>query len=88
MAVYVAYGRVTYEHPGKHGTKDIKVEFAGKAPTHAETLAILWGLFHAEDRYDEEWHEGRAMLKRFVDAVYDARTFADAKEIISRSALR
>lgn len=81
---YDVWGRVTFVHPGKHGKRDLRVELGSIAPTLAETLAMLWGHFKAEDRYDAAWHEGRGMFKRLVDEIYAARTWAEARRVVEK----
>lgn len=80
------WGRVVFVHPGKHGDRDLRSEIDGVAPSHAEMLALLWGIFWAEDRYDEPWQEGRAMLKKLVDEIYAAPSWAEARPIVERAA--
>ena len=81
-----AWGRVGFVHPGKHGVNDLRVEFGASAPTLAETLALVWGHFRAEDRYGAEHHRGRAMYKELIDDIYAAATWADALKVVERCA--
>jgi hypothetical protein len=79
------YGRVSYLWPGKHGDGDIRVEFCGKAPSHAEFLTIAWGLARSEDRYSAEHECGRWWLKQLLDEIWKAGTWTEAKPIIERA---
>lgn len=81
-----AFGRVYYLWPGKHGDGDLRVNFNDAAPSHAELLAILWGILRAEDRYDEPWQDGRAMLWRLAEEIYAAPSWAEARLVIERAA--
>lgn len=84
MKRYPAWGRVSFIHPGKHGMNDLRVEFNGSAPTLAEMLTLVWGHFRAEDRYADPHQEGRGMLKRLIDELYRARTWAEARPTVER----
>jgi hypothetical protein len=83
--VIASYGRVNILHPGKHGPKDYRVEFCQAAPSHAEFLAIAYGLLRAEDRYDAPHQQGRWMLKRCLDDIAKCRSWDDALKVIERA---
>lgn len=63
------YGRVEVK-PGKHGPADRKVTFCGKAPTAGELLAMVGGVFEAEDRYSGKRHYGRDLFMQYIRSAY------------------
>lgn len=77
------YGRVSAS-PGKHGEGDLRVEFEGKAPTHAESLAMLGFKLIAEDRYNKPGQLGRRMLLNFVRELEEAKTVAEVAAVAHR----
>lgn len=78
-------GRVKVWSPGKHGEKDCRVEIDGIAPTHDEFLAIAYGLFRAEDRYDKPGQRGRGWIRDELDEIFFADDTSGVDGVIQRT---
>lgn len=75
MRVKGEFKRVRYLWPGKHGARDLRVEFCRRPPTHGEIVAIVGGVFLAEGRYyDGPGELGSRMLLRYLERAARAKT--------------
>lgn len=74
----VRHKRASAENPGKHGARDWRVTFDGKAPTHSEIVFMVGFLLMAEDRYPKF---GRYQLWYFLDRLWSAKSAARISEL-------